>query len=146
MAHLAIALFAAGLAIHFTTVPKEDIERRLRSFENTNFKRELQLRSLFEEAGCTGDNLTEQRVKHAQAPNVICTLSGSTDSVIVVGGHFDFVDTGEGVVDNWTGSSMLPSLYQSLKAFPRKHTYVFIGFTNEEAGLVGSKFYLHELG
>ncbi len=146
MAHLAIALFATSLAIHFATVPREDVERRLRSFENTNFKRELQLRSLFEEAGCKGDNLTEQRVKHAQAPNVICTLPGSTGSVIVVGAHFDFVDAGQGVVDNWSGCSLLPSFFQSLKPFPRKHTYVFIGFTNEEEGLVGSKFYLHELG
>ena len=118
MAHLAIALFATSLAIHFTTVPKEDIERRLRAVENTNFKRELQLRSLFEEAGCKGDRLTEQRVKHAQAPNVICTLPGSTGSVIVVGAHFDFVDSGEGVVDNWSGCSLLPSFFQSLKASP----------------------------
>jgi len=145
MAHLAIALFATSLAIHFTTVPREDIERRLRAVENTNFKRELQLRSLFEEAGCKGDSLTEQRVKHAQAPNVICTLPGSTGSVVVVGAHFDFVDSGEGVVDNWSGCSLLPSFFQSLKAFPRKHTYVFIGFTNEEDGMVGSRFYLHEL-
>ena len=96
MARVILALLAAGLAIRFTTVPKADIERRLRALEDTNFKRELRLRTLFEEAGCTGDNLTEQRVRYAQAPNVICTLPGSTGSVIVVGAHFDFVDRGRG--------------------------------------------------
>jgi Iap family predicted aminopeptidase len=143
VARLILALFAA---IQIGTVPRPEIERRLRAFEDTNFKRELRLQSLFEEAGCTGDNLTEQRVRHAQAPNVICTLPGSTSSEIVVGAHFDFVDRGKGVVDNWSGCSLLPSLFQSLKETPRQHTFVFIGFTNEEEGLVGSNFYVHQLG
>jgi hypothetical protein len=148
LAVLAAALTASGqsTAIQVATVPRTEIERRLRAFEDTNFKRELRLRSLFEEAGCTGDNLTEQRVKHAQAPNVICTMpGGSTDSIILVGAHFDFVDRGRGVVDNWSGCSLLPSLFQSLKGTARKHTFVFVGFTNEEEGLVGSRFYVHEL-
>jgi len=142
VARVILALFAA---IQIGTLPRPEIERRLRAFEDTNFKRELKLQSMFEEAGCTGDNLTEQRVKHAQAPNVICTLAGSTSSEIVVGAHFDFVDRGKGVVDNWSGCSLLPSLFQSLKETPRRHTFVFIGFTNEEEGLVGSTFYVHEL-
>jgi len=49
------------------------------------------------------------------------------------------------VVDNWSGCSLLPSLFESLKGNGRRHTFVFIGFTNEEEGLVGSKFYVHEL-
>ena len=146
MARIILALLMAALAVRFTTVPKADIQRRLLAFEDTNFKRELRLRSLFEEADCRGDNLTEQRVRNAQAPNVICTLPGNTGSVIVVGAHFDFVDRGRGVVDNWSGCSLLPSLFQSLKAIRRRHTFVFVGFTNEEKGLVGSKFYVHELG
>jgi Zn-dependent M28 family amino/carboxypeptidase len=144
VARLVLALVAAAL-LAAGQVPKSEIERRLQTFENTNLKRELKLQSLFEEAGCTGDNLTEQRVKHAQAPNVICTLPGSTDSEIIVGAHFDFVDRGKGVVDNWSGCSLLPSLFQTSKETPRKHTFVFIGFTNEEEGLVGSKFYVHQL-
>ncbi|HEV8043311.1 MAG TPA: M28 family peptidase [Bryobacteraceae bacterium] len=144
MARVVLALLAAALLVP-GQIPKAEIEHRLRSFEDTNFKRELKLQSMFEEAGCTGDNLTEQRVKHAQAPNVICKLPGSTDSQIIVGAHFDFVDRGKGVVDNWSGCSLLPSLFQSLKETPRHHTFIFIGFTNEEEGLVGSKFYVHQL-
>jgi Iap family predicted aminopeptidase len=144
VARVILALLVAGL-MAAATAPKVDIERRLRSVEDTNYKRELRLRALFEEASCAGDNLTEQRVKHAKTPNVICTLAGSTDSVIIVGAHFDFVDRGQGVVDNWSGCSLLPSLFESLKDTPRRHTFVFIGFTNEEAGLVGSQFYVHDL-
>jgi len=39
----------------------------------------------------------------------------------------------------------LPSLYQSLDSVPRRHTIAFVGFTDEEKGLVGSKFYLDEM-
>ena len=97
----------------------DEINRRLGDFKNTNSKREQELRSLFEEAGCSGEHLTEQAVKHSRDPNLICVLPGQTDAKIIVGGHFDFVDRGRGVVDNWSGCSLLPSLYQSLKTFPR---------------------------
>ncbi len=40
---------------------------------------------------------------------------------------------------------MLPSLYQSLNNEPRKHTFRFVGFTDEEKGLVGSAFYAKNL-
>jgi len=61
--------------------------------------------------------------------------------VIIVGAHFDHVSAGDGVVDNWSGASLLPSLYEAVKVEPRKHTYTFIGFTDEEKGEVGSHFY-----
>ncbi len=40
---------------------------------------------------------------------------------------------------------MLASLFQSLTDSPRKHTFVFVGFTGEEEGLVGSAFYVKHL-
>jgi Iap family predicted aminopeptidase len=137
---------AAGqsISIQYSTVPQVEIERRLRAFEDSNAKREQRLLSLFQESGCI-DQLTEQPVKHAQAPNVVCTLPGATDAVILVGGHFDFVNAGKGVVDNWTGCSLLPSLYLSVKASPRRHTFIFVGFTDEEKGLVGSQSYVSKM-
>ena len=36
-------------------------------------------------------------------------------------------------------------MYQSLKGEPRKHTYIFIGFTDEEEGEIGSRFYVKEM-
>jgi len=49
------------------------------------------------------------------------------------------------VVDNWSGASLLPSLYEAIKIEPRKHTYIFIGFTDEERGEVGSHFYVLQM-
>jgi Zn-dependent M28 family amino/carboxypeptidase len=40
---------------------------------------------------------------------------------------------------------MLPTLYQSLASHPRSHTFLFIGFSGEEQGLVGSDFYAKHL-
>jgi len=107
--------------------------------------RQQVLRDLFTEAGCSGDHLTNQSVKRAKVPNLICILPGETESAIITGAHFDFASQGKGVVDNWSGASMLPSLFESLKTVPRRHTFVFIGFTDEEKGLVGSKSYLKQL-
>ncbi|HEV2690334.1 MAG TPA: M28 family peptidase [Bryobacteraceae bacterium] len=145
---LLVLLPAAGqkISLRYGTVSREDVERRLNSFQDSNVKREQTLKQLFEEAGCTGEQLSEQPVQHSKTPNLICTLPGETDSVVLVGGHFDFVERGKGVVDNWSGSSLLPSLFLSVKAVPRRHTFVFVAFTDEEKGMVGSKFYVHELG
>lgn len=100
---------------------------------------------MFEEAGCTAPNLTEQPVKHEKIPNLICTLPGESASEVIVSAHLDHVSSGDGVVDNWSGASLLPSLFQSLSGIPRKYTFVFIGFTQEEKGLIGSAFYVKNL-
>lgn len=131
---------------HFTPAPETEVWARLERFEGKNLVRERTLRSMFLETGCKPENLTEIPVKHTPAPNVLCTIVGDAGGrVIVVGAHFDYIDRGKGVVDNWSGASMLPSLLQTIKTESRLHTYVFIGFTSEEQGLVGSEDYVKHL-
>jgi Zn-dependent M28 family amino/carboxypeptidase len=84
-------------------------------------------------------------VKGVKIPNVICTLPGTTDSVILVGAHTDHTSNGLGVIDDWSGAALLPSLYESLRNKPRLHTYVFIGFSEEESGLKGSGYYAKQM-
>jgi Zn-dependent M28 family amino/carboxypeptidase len=110
-----------------------------------NQERERVLESLFEEAGCKGDQIAEQPVKGSRTPNVICTLKGTDQATVIIGAHYDKVDVGHGVVDNWSGASLLPSLLQGLRAKPHRVTFVFIGFTSEEKGLIGSRFYVDRL-
>lgn len=142
---LSLAASGQSVQIQFDTLSADQIHLRLSDLKDTNSAREQELHALFEEAGCNGEHLTSQAVKHSKDPNVICTLPGATESQIIVGAHFDFVNAGLGVVDNWSGCSLLPSLYQSLKTFPRRHTFVFAGFADEEKGLVGSNFYVHQM-
>jgi Zn-dependent M28 family amino/carboxypeptidase len=55
------------------------------------------------------------------------------------------VDAGQGVVDNWSGASLLPSIYESIKSHPHQHTFVFIAFCEEEKGEIGSRYYATHL-
>ncbi len=110
-----------------------------------NSQREATLKRFFEGAGCAGERLIEQAVKSLKQPNLICTLPGVTDSVIVVGAHYDHVDAGDGVVDNWSGTSLLPSFYQVLNTKQSHFTFVFAAFAGEEKGLIGSQYYVKNL-
>ena len=136
------ALFAAGLS--FQAVKREVVEQRLRSFSRDNAQRESILKNMFAEVGCS-DHLTEEPVKYVKQPDLICVLPGETDQVIFVGAHFDHVLLGDGVVDNWSGESLLPSLYQGLRTQPRRHTFIFIAFTGEEKGELGSQAYVRRM-
>ena len=131
--------------LEFRKLDESAIQARLEAFSKKNDEREAELKKLFLESGCAADHLSEQVVKKKLAPNLICVLPGQTDEVILVGAHFDKVNVGEGVVDNWSGASLLPSLLFSLNDKPRHHTFVFVGFTGEESGLVGSMFYAGQL-
>jgi Peptidase family M28 len=134
-----------GESLQYRLVPREAVEQRLSRYSGDNRQRETTLKQLFADAGCDEQHLSEQPVKGSKLPNVVCTLPGSSEKVIIVGAHFDRVSEGDGVVDNWSGASLLPSLFQAVNAEPRKHTYIFIGFTDEEQGEVGSRFYVRQM-
>src|SRR5271154_6779236 len=131
---------------HFRLQTRAIVEKRLKSFAADNQTREDIIRGWFAQSGCAKRNLSEQPVKFGLPPNVICVLPGETAAVIVVGAHTDkVVRAGDGVVDNWSGASLLPSLLFSLSSLKRHHTFVFIGFTGEEIGMVGSEYYVEDL-
>jgi Zn-dependent M28 family amino/carboxypeptidase len=131
--------------VRYNPVSRGVVEARLGKYAGNNKQREMTLKQMFAEAGCDDQHISEQPVKGSKLPNVICLLTGSSDKVILVGAHFDRVSEGDGVVDNWSGASLLPSLYEAVKIEPRKHTYIFIGFTDEEQGEVGSRFYARQM-
>src|SRR5580765_7064883 len=132
-------------SFRYNPVSREVVEARLGKYAGSNKQREITLKQMFGEAGCDDQHLSEQPVKGSKQPNIICLLPGTSDKVIIVGAHFDRVPEGDGVVDNWSGASLLPSLYETVKIEPRKHTYIFIGFTDEEQGEVGSRFYVRQM-
>jgi hypothetical protein len=147
----AIALFlhswivTTAESVRCNPVSREIVEGRLSKYTGNKQQREATLKQMFADAGCDDKHLSEQPVKGSKLPNIICVLPGSSDKVIIVGAHFDRVADGDGVVDNWSGASLLPSLYEAVKTEPRKHTYVFVGFTDEEQGEIGSRFYAQQM-
>ena len=125
----------SGIKIRLRTVKAELIEQRLQGYRGDDSQREATLKHFFESAGCSGERLTEQPVKSLKQPNLICVLQGDTDAVILVGAHYDHVDRGDGVVDNWSGASLLPSLYEALNTGQRRYTLVFWRVCGRGTGL-----------
>jgi hypothetical protein len=142
---VACILFATGITaedLKYGVLSSDLVLARLKNAPLKNSDRVLVLEQMFRDAGCQP---TEETVKHLHEPNVLCILPGKTNSTIIIGGHLDHVEKGTGIVDDWSGASMLPSLYQSIAHEPRTHTFVFIGFAGEEEGMVGSEFYAKQL-
>jgi hypothetical protein len=138
--HAIRSVWAQEVTVALRAMPPEIISERLRRLHLKNAERETELKMMFEEAGCKA--VEEEIVARKDPPNITCTLPGTTDSLIIVGAHSDHAEEGAGAVDDWSGASLLPSLFQALNDSPRKHTFVFVGFTDEEHGLVGSNFYV----
>jgi len=143
---LLLSLLIFGDGLRFTYLKRETVLERLRSCPRSNVDRERQLLTYFTQAGCSGSALSLDQPKHSSTGNVVCTLRGSSARQIIVGAHFDHVERGIGAVDNWSGASLLPSLFQAISSEPRNHTFVFVGFYGEEQGLVGSAHYVREAG
>jgi putative aminopeptidase FrvX len=132
-------LTAHAQTILLRSLDRPVVERRLDSLPGVKESRFEQVRRLFEEAGCAGDRLQEAPVKRIKTPNLVCTLPGSSPVKVIVGAHFDKVNVGSGAVDNWTGVSLLPSLYHALGVHPRALTFAFVAFTEEETGSHGAR-------
>ncbi len=151
MLPFAAILLAAGLAaaqthLEFATVTRDVMMARLKRVSHKPKERMANLKLLFEEAGCKGEHVAEQPVKGVKFPNLTCTLPGAGHSTIIVGAHYDHWERlGAGAVDNWSGATMLPNLYEALAQKPRRHRFVFAGFTAEEKGLVGSRWFAERL-
>ncbi len=141
-------LFALGLAaepLQVQLLDRDILTQWMSQAEPKNDARLARLRALFTQAGCTP---REDPIKHQKLPNLICELPGPDDQIILIGAHYDKVDTSSGVIDNWTGAALLPALFRALQPASgetRHHKLVFVAFAEEEKGLIGSKAYASAL-
>jgi Zn-dependent M28 family amino/carboxypeptidase len=135
---------ALSLGAQTTLVKQPVIQQRLEMVSRELPERRATLERLFHEAGC---EVTTQPVRKSEEPNLICTLKGTDPAagVILVGAHFDLIPAGMGAIDDWSGSALLPSLYETLRAQPHRHDYAFVAFAAEETGLNGSHEYVNRL-
>ena len=121
------------------------VQSRFARLHSKNEERAIELRNLFGEAGCDAKSYSEDHILSSKLPNLVCVLPGSSRQTVVVSAHFDNRGPGEGAIDNWSGAALLPSLFESLRGFPHRFTFEFIGFTDEEKGLIGSRDYVNHL-
>ncbi|MDN3725237.1 M20/M25/M40 family metallo-hydrolase [Aequorivita sp. SDUM287046] len=91
------------------------------------------------------------------AENVIAYLDNNAENTVVIGAHYDHLGMGgegslyregdaihNGADDNASGVAMLLHLADSLqkKESPKKNNYLFIAFSGEEEGLLGSNYFV----
>ena len=94
--------------------------------------------------------------KKRKARNVIAFLNNNATHTVIIGAHYDHLGYGEdksaldtfhaihnGADDNASGTAALLELARMLKTkAPANNNYLFIHFSGEELGLLGSKYWL----
>lgn len=92
--------------------------------------------------------MDQEWVSEYQTKNVTAYIQGKKDSMVVFTAHYDHLgrmgaDTYiAGASDNASGSAMLLDLARHYRKHPPEYTMVFIWFAGEEAGLVGSTYFV----
>lgn len=98
----------------------------------------------------------ELKTKTRQAHNVAGFINNNAANTIIIGAHYDHLGYGEdknaldgegqihnGADDNASGTAGLIELARALKQSKAKaNNYLFIAFSGEEMGLLGSKYWL----
>ncbi|MCZ4694912.1 hypothetical protein DWB61_07915 [Ancylomarina euxinus] len=104
------------------------------------------------------NHLTFKLVKEddiVKTENVIAMIEGSKkpDEYILISAHYDHLGTNNGLVytganDNASGTSALIEIAEAfkqaeLKGFSPKKSLIFVAFTGEEKGLLGSQYFVN---
>lgn len=82
-----------------------------------------------------------------EGANLIATLPGATQEKVVLGGHFDSWDLGQGSIDNGLGVAQIFEAARLLKTKSPRNSYTieFVWFDAEEFGLWGSRHYASKM-
>ncbi len=136
--------------------------KRLTEFEkraNTNLRPESFV------TASTAEGEAEVVARDAGTANVAMVLEGTKmkDEYVIVGAHFDHLGMGgpgsssriqdtiaihSGADDNASGVALMIELAEKLAADKEKHarSILFVAFTGEEMGLLGSKYFVEHMG
>ena len=84
---------------------------------------------------------TRSYCKEIDTANIVATFPGQSEDTIIVGGHFDSWDLGQGAMDNGLGTAQLFAVAKALQEFSpkNKRTVELVWFNGEEQGLWGSR-------
>jgi hypothetical protein len=141
---LFFCVICAAQKVQFTSAEKPGILDRMKSIPETNAERAARLKELFIEAGCLGKSLSEQKVDGADMPNIVCTL-GSGNGAVIVGAHYERASSPQKLLDNWSGASLLPAIYQALCNKKRSHSFIFVAFADDGKDPAGAEFFARNL-
>jgi peptidase M28-like protein len=131
--------------VQFTPAEKSSVLQRMKAIPEGNDQRAARLKELFSLAGCDGASLTEQKVDGDATPNIICRLGTGQSDTVIVGAHYDRTSSPQRPLDNWSGASLLPALYESLRERKRNHSFIFVAFADRGNNPVGAEFFAHNM-
>ncbi|HEY6352316.1 MAG TPA: hypothetical protein VI636_23200 [Candidatus Angelobacter sp.] len=137
---LALASVAHSQRFRFSQVPESVVMQREQQGPLTPQDRESRIKLLFLQAGCAAVELNEQPLDKLPGANVICRLPGKSKETIIVGATYSQMPP-----DNWSGASLLASLFQTLASRRRHHTFVFVAFADGGNDLAGSHFFVDHM-
>jgi Peptidase family M28 len=131
--------------VQFTPADKSIVLERMKNIPGSNAERAARLKELFANVGCNGNSLFEQKVDGADTPNIICRLGRAENDAVIVGAHYDRISSASRPLDNWSGASLLPALYQSLRQRKRNHSFVFVAFADNGNNPAGADLFARQL-
>lgn len=118
---------------------EESVAESVKLVPCKNEDRTEAVKKLFAQVGAKPEDITVEKFNKDKNTNVVLRKKGKTDETIVIGAHYDKVDVGCGVVDNWTGVAILAHLWKTFSQMDTQKSYVFVAFDKEEQGLQGSE-------
>ncbi len=77
--------------------------------------------------------------KPVEVDNLRVRIPGRTDETVMVGGHFDSWENGQGAIDNGLGVAQLLALARVLRDANLERTVELVWYNGEEQGLWGSR-------
>ena len=100
-----------------------------------------------EKLGLTPSFQDFKNAKGKNGRNVIVEIKGKTDTVTMIGGHYDSVEFGPGINDNATGAAVILEIISQIKNqnVTPNNTLRFAFWDSEEETLGGSKYYVSQL-
>ncbi|HMF89532.1 MAG TPA: M28 family peptidase [Candidatus Angelobacter sp.] len=133
--------FGLAQKLEYSPLERAAVLERVKDPPASDAQRAARIKYLFAEAGCSGSLLQERPAATASAANIICELPGEGDARVIVGAHYDRNSSAQRPFDNWSGASLLPALYHSLRDRKRHHTFVFVAFADQGSDLAGAEFF-----
>ncbi len=138
---LSLPVFSQHQSAVSTSLPlalESDFREPLNAVPCKNEERLPAVKALFEKMGADEANISIEKMKDVE--NIIIRKPSASNETIFIGAHYDFTGPGScGAIDNWTGIVTIAQIYRTVKGMTFNKNLVFIGFGNEEKGLVGSK-------
>jgi len=126
-------------AAHDPFSPMALVEESIKSVPCKVAERRDGVKKLFVEGGAKEGDITLETFDKEKSANVVVRKAGKSKETVIIGAHYDRTNSGCGVIDNWSGVTIIAHIYRTIRSMETDKSYVFVAFDQEEEGLRGSR-------